>query len=109
MNLRLKMYFRNNKPIHGFCFTRIFSIVKKSSRIFSIVKNHPLILTLQLKDEGMNLIVIQIGSDYLKDELESYVPTPICEYLSYVPQFADLTDLRQLVDEKICDSKCHIL
>ena len=62
----------------------------------------------QLKDEGINLIVLQITDDYRKDELESYVPAPICDHLSYVPKFADLTDLQQLVDEKICDSQYNI-
>ena len=73
-----------------------------------IIKIFPLTLTLQLKDEGINLIVIQITDDYRKEELEAYVPPPVCQYLSYVPKFADLTELAQLVDEKICDSRCHI-
>ena len=100
----LKICFKNNKTHWCHLFLRVHNI----TGFFNCKKNHPLTLTLQLKDEGMNLIVIQIGSDYLKDELESYVPTPVCEHLSYVPKFADLTDLRQLVDEKICDSKCFL-
>ena len=50
---------------------------------------------------------MQITNDYKKTELELIAPNPDCQSLTYVPDFTDLIDTKQLIDEKICSSKRH--
>ncbi len=56
-------------------------------------------------DLGIHLLVIQVTSEYNKDELTNLSEKPVCRNLNYVPAYSDLTNLMQVMKDKICDSK----
>lgn len=58
----------------------------------------------QLKDQGVQLNIIQVGTRYDKAELQNIASSPHCRYLNYVPDFTEMSHTEQYLLDQICHS-----
>ena len=57
----------------------------------------------------MNVIVVQLGTDYTEADLQAIASDPDCTHLIYLESYNDLRDLSYLLERQICESKCHMM